>query len=306
MIGTPPYMAPEQHRGEASVEASDQYGFCVALFEALYGERPFRATTSMRCCAAKLRRRAALSARAAVTCPRGCTPWWSAVSRRCPRALADDGCVARRARARTGARPAAAHSRDAARCSASRLPGSRGCTSWTSARGRAPAKRPVRASPRCGTTRRGRGCETAFVATGVSYGATTADKVMPWLDAHASAWQQARTEACLNEDVRGVWDEDTLDRALWCLDERKMELEALTTELLAADAPREATRSWQPRGARERRGVSAMRTPSRGRRRHRRRAPRGVRALRVQLCARRGARAHRAIRRGARARPLGP
>jgi len=43
LIGTPLYMAPELLRGEAATAASDQYAFCVALYEALYGERPFTA-----------------------------------------------------------------------------------------------------------------------------------------------------------------------------------------------------------------------------------------------------------------------
>jgi serine/threonine-protein kinase len=34
-------MAPEQHRGPDATAASDQYGFCVALHEGLYGEPPF-------------------------------------------------------------------------------------------------------------------------------------------------------------------------------------------------------------------------------------------------------------------------
>jgi tetratricopeptide (TPR) repeat protein len=41
VVGTPVYMAPEQHRGDALTSAADQYAFCVALWEALYGERPF-------------------------------------------------------------------------------------------------------------------------------------------------------------------------------------------------------------------------------------------------------------------------
>src|SRR5258705_464009 len=39
-IGTPAYMSPEQLRGERAEARSDQYGFCVPLWEALYGERP--------------------------------------------------------------------------------------------------------------------------------------------------------------------------------------------------------------------------------------------------------------------------
>ncbi len=41
VIGTPLYMAPEQHRGEPADARSDQYAFCVALYEALARTRPF-------------------------------------------------------------------------------------------------------------------------------------------------------------------------------------------------------------------------------------------------------------------------
>jgi len=40
-VGTPAYMAPEQHAGQATDARADQYAFCVALFEALHGQRPF-------------------------------------------------------------------------------------------------------------------------------------------------------------------------------------------------------------------------------------------------------------------------
>jgi tetratricopeptide (TPR) repeat protein/predicted Ser/Thr protein kinase len=44
ILGTPAYMAPEQHLGKRADARSDQYAFCVALWEKLHGQRPFHAS----------------------------------------------------------------------------------------------------------------------------------------------------------------------------------------------------------------------------------------------------------------------
>ncbi len=45
VMGTPRYMAPEQHRAAPVTERSDQYALCVALWEAITGAPPFSGAT---------------------------------------------------------------------------------------------------------------------------------------------------------------------------------------------------------------------------------------------------------------------
>lgn len=47
LVGTPAYMAPEQLEGNEADARTDQFNFCVSLYEALLGERPFPGRTPM-------------------------------------------------------------------------------------------------------------------------------------------------------------------------------------------------------------------------------------------------------------------
>ncbi|HEY0195230.1 MAG TPA: serine/threonine-protein kinase [Kofleriaceae bacterium] len=71
LLGTPAYMAPEQWAGGAVTPATDQFAYCVALWEALAGERPFRGPTLDEL---RAQAKAGPSARAAAKIPRHLRP----------------------------------------------------------------------------------------------------------------------------------------------------------------------------------------------------------------------------------------
>ena len=54
LLGTPAFMSPEQHLGRPADARSDQFSFCVALWEALHGQRPFAGDSAVTITAAVL------------------------------------------------------------------------------------------------------------------------------------------------------------------------------------------------------------------------------------------------------------
>ena len=237
IVGTPAYMAPEQFEGGVVGARSDQFGFCVALWEALFGTRPFGGASIVEL---------ALAVRIGVvrepTRARGVPRW---LRRAVTRGLAVDPverwpsmdallAELERGQARARKRSIAAlvgtlalavggiaawqrseHTRAVEGCEAS---GASISAIWP---GKADEARTA--------------VGTALLATQASYAASTVEKLQPRLDAWATAWQDARTQTCLQHTVELRWSDDLAARADECLEERRAELAALVEELRHAD-----------------------------------------------------------------------
>ncbi len=232
-IGTPAYMAPEQHLGQEASERSDQFSFCVALFEALHGQRPFAGNDLGSLSASVL----GGEIRAV---PTRAVPGW--LRRAILRGLAvnaaerwpDMPALLREiSRGQTRARVRGA----LATCAVVGLIGA-GVLTWhrvdVARRTDACVAAGAEIAEDWGDPARSR-VRAALLATGASYAATTAERVIPELDRHAESWRRAREEGCLDADLHGTWGADLLARSQWCLEERRMRFDDLVDELSRAD-----------------------------------------------------------------------
>jgi eukaryotic-like serine/threonine-protein kinase len=234
LAGTPAYMAPEQLAGLSVDASSDQFSWCVMLWEALYRVRPFAGDTLLELAANVLAGK--------LRTPPGDArvPSWL-------RSIVNRG-LAQRPEARWPSMPVLLHALDRGQARARRA------RVLLAFGGLVIAGTAVLGGARLERRHRVAACEAAgeriaevwnddararlrdgMLATGSRYAELTADKTIPWLDAYADAWQSARSDACLDTEVTRSWDADLLDRATWCLDERRFELAALVSELTQAD-----------------------------------------------------------------------
>jgi tetratricopeptide (TPR) repeat protein len=233
IVGTPRYMAPEQHRG-ADVDArTDQFAFGVALYEALYRQRAFAGNTP-----AELSKE--VHAGAVRAAPASDVP--PAIHRAVVRALApvpadrhasmadlldvlarDPAATRRRALVvagglgLVGAAVAATVLLSAPRPSYCAAAGQDAARVWS----------PARAAE----------LRTAFQATGRAHAETSATFVASVLDRRVADWTAMRTQACEATRVRGEQSEALLDRRMACLDRHLGEVEALVGALTASPAP---------------------------------------------------------------------
>jgi tetratricopeptide (TPR) repeat protein len=230
LVGTPAYMAPEQHAGQAAEARSDQFSFCVALWEALYGERPFAGRSPTELSEAKregrvrpARREARVPERLRRLLLRGLSP--RAEERFASMEALLEGL--RRETANPRRRWALAGATLAGALLALAGLGATGARARLMCRGTVEDLAGTWDGARRETMRK------AFDATGLPYAQAAFERSARVLDEYARAWAGARAEACEATHVRGEQSEALLDARMQCLHERRLALRS-TTELLAS------------------------------------------------------------------------
>jgi len=218
--GTPAYMAPEQLCGGPADARSDQYGFCVALWEALYGVRPGAAAGS-----------AAGGQRASRRVP----PWLrQALERGLSTDPADRHSSMDALLAVLGRDPWLLRRRLLAAAAVLLVAGAAGIA-WQRSRQALCGGGEERVAALWNAPRK-QALHAAFTATGVSYGEAVSASVMRAFDRYFAGWTAAHREACRATRVRGEQSEELLDRRMACLDQRFRQAGALVDVFAHADA----------------------------------------------------------------------
>jgi hypothetical protein len=210
VVGTPRYMAPEQHLGRTLDARTDQFSFCVALYEALYKVIAYGPGNIDEIAARKLH--------GEVHAPESekHAPRW--VKRVLARGLEgepskrwsgmEELLAALEHRRRSGARR-----RIAIVAGAAALAGV-AAVAWIG------AERPCRDAARkldgVWDDDRREQVAAGIDATGVAFAGDTRERVVPVLDAWAEGWISAHTDACEATKVHGEQSEELLDLRIAC------------------------------------------------------------------------------------------
>lgn len=233
VMGTPAYMAPEQHLGKPTGPAADQFAFCVSLWEALYGHRPFRGETHAAVAFA--------ATRGTVTSPpddHGVPRWIHAVILRGLQPQPDDRFVDMKTLI-------AALEANPARRIRRLVIGVTFVTSVTGAAVLATALGPSPSEPVCSGAAahlediwddaRRESVSRSFAEAKLSFAAESFETTAATLDDWSNAWAAAHTAACRATQVLGEQSAKRLDLRMTCLARHLGELSALVDVLDTAE-----------------------------------------------------------------------
>jgi tetratricopeptide (TPR) repeat protein/predicted Ser/Thr protein kinase len=224
-VGTPAYMAPEQNAASSAIDArADQFSFCVALFEALCGERPFAGETAAEVAEAVASGQVREPAR----------PPPARLRKLLLRGLSVDPAD----RHPSMDQLLAGLRRDPSRPRWLALGAVAAVLGGAAVIGLGAVK--SAAEPPCQDAARkldgvwDRGRRQALVAAFRAAGADPA-QVEARLDRYAGSWVAMHTESCRATRVTGEQSEALLDRRMQCLDRRRAELGALVEVMVTPD-----------------------------------------------------------------------
>jgi len=229
IMGTPAYMAPEQHVGGQADARADQFSFCVSLYEGLYGERPFAGGTAAQVVQA-IERGDVRDEPKDTQVPR----WLRQVLLRGVRAARQeryasmDELLAELSRDRTSrvgrgvalfaglgvlifavnaaTQPTSAKAPDVCAAAADGL-----TAVWGDAQ-RADVRKKLE-------------------GTAVTYARDVANSIVPRIDAFASQWATMRTDSCRATKERAEQSDNMMDRRAMCLDARLQSLASFVAVL---------------------------------------------------------------------------
>jgi tRNA A-37 threonylcarbamoyl transferase component Bud32/tetratricopeptide (TPR) repeat protein len=206
-LGTPAYMSPEQFRSEPTDAATDQFSFCIALYEALYGERPFTGRDYD-----DLGNNVASGFVRSAPKEKQIPLWIREILLRGLKVKPADRWPSMTALlAQLEQQPAVTSRRRFVAAAAAKLAGV-----WEAPRGDRPQDTPARAEIR-----------RAFLATGKTYAKKAFSGTSQILDRYARRWSDLYVETCEATHVRNEQSSEVLDLRMGCLQEGLEDLKAL-------------------------------------------------------------------------------
>jgi len=231
LMGTPAYMAPEQFMGRPADARSDQFAFCISLYQGLYGELPFRGTSIIEIATA--------TANGTIAEPPAATrnkvpPWLRKLVLRGLRPKPAERWDSMAALLAALARdPTRSRRRVFALAAVVALAG---VAAW---------QYQARQAARCAGTEtelagiwddsRREDVSAALLAAAPTHAQDTWPRVRAQLDAYAETWDSIRSNTC-DAHARGDLSDEAHELQLGCLAQRRRDLQGVVAVLADADA----------------------------------------------------------------------